>query len=531
MSHPIDVGSVLGGRYKVTATVLTSHDQDLVLDGVDQVLNRPVSILVAGPDNTEQVAQSAREVATGERPGSVQVLDLGVSEAATYLITNHTSAADLLDLVVASDAPYVEPFFTDTLGSEIFGQARSHEPEPYDDEENVDAGYINYADTHPDQVDPYRSAPIVPPAGRPEVPPRPPIRPATRPAAGAPRGAGTAAGAGAAAGLVTGAAAGRQQETAPQQVQPTDREPVSGSGRAPGAGEPGPRPGADTPKVSLWSEDDYSSEDHDANRDEAAESQPVKQSNRLAAAFPSLARKTSPSAASVPPAGGSSAYYEDEPEREPRSMRWLVGGVLAVVLIAGLVFALTNLGSLFNGNPQANPSTATTATTAPSATGTPTQSASPAPPPAAPPVIESITRQGNFDFAATYDVDLVKAFDGNAASYWSDMEFATEAWGGLAPNGVPLFVKLQSPATVSSITLTQLGASGGNLSVYTNDRPSLDGAKLVGTNSFTSTDLTMPLAEPVKAQYVIVSINTLPKLAAPKTRYGYGLRLAEIKVQ
>ena len=83
MSHPIDVGSVLGGRYKVTATVLTSHDQDLVLDGVDQVLNRPVSILVAGPDNTEQVAQSAREVATGERPGNVQVLDLGVTEAAT----------------------------------------------------------------------------------------------------------------------------------------------------------------------------------------------------------------------------------------------------------------------------------------------------------------------------------------------------------------------------------------------------------------------------------------------------------------
>ena len=173
MSHPIDVGSVLGGRYKVTATVLTSHDHDLVLDGVDQVLNRPVSILVAGPDNTEQVAQSAREVATGERPGNVQVLDLGVTEAATYLITNHTSAADLLDLVVASNPPYVEPFFTDTLGSEIFGQARSNEPEPYDDEENVDAGYINYSDNHPSQVDPYRDAPAVPPQ-----------------AAGAPRGAG-----------------------------------------------------------------------------------------------------------------------------------------------------------------------------------------------------------------------------------------------------------------------------------------------------------------------------------------------------
>ncbi|GAP54067.1 hypothetical protein AHiyo6_06320, partial [Arthrobacter sp. Hiyo6] len=152
MSHPIDVGSVLGGRYKVTATVLTSHDQDLVLDGVDQVLNRPVSILVAGPENAEQVAQSAREVATGERPGNVQILDLGVSDATTYLITNHTSAADLLDLVVASNPPYVEPFFTDTLGSEIFGQARSHEPETYDglyDEEEVDAGVISYGDSQP----------------------------------------------------------------------------------------------------------------------------------------------------------------------------------------------------------------------------------------------------------------------------------------------------------------------------------------------------------------------------------------------
>ncbi len=494
MSHPIDVGSVLGGRYKVTATVLTSHDQDLVLDGVDQVLNRPVSILVAGPDNTEQVAQSAREVATGERPGSVQVLDLGVTEAATYLITNHTSAADLLDLVVASNPPYVEPFFTDTLGSEIFGQARSKEPEPYDDEENVDAGYINYGDNHPSQVDPYRAAPTV----QPVVPPRPPLRPATRPAAGAAGVAGAAAASGAAAA---------------------------------GAAGPDKQQASKTPKVSLWSEEDYTSNDQDSGYGEAAVSQPVTQSNRSASAVPSPARKTAPATAAIPPAGGGNGYYidEPEPEREPRSLRWLVGGLLAVVLIAGLVFALTNLGGLINPAPQANPSTNPSATTAPG-TGTPTQSPSSAPP-AAPPVIENITRQGDFDFAATYDVDLVKAYDGNAASYWSDMEFATESWGGLATDGVPLFVKLKSKATISSITLTQLGASGGNLSVYTNDRPSLDGAKLVGTNSFTSTDLTMPLAEPVEAQYVIVSIKSLPKLAAPKTRYGYGIRLAEVKVQ
>ena len=193
MSHPIDVGSVLGGRYKVTATVLTSHDQDLVLDGVDQVLNRAVSILVAGPGNADQVAQSAREVATGERPGNVQILDLGVSEATTYLITNHTSAADLLDLVVSSNPPYVEPFFTDTLGSEIFGQPRSQEPETYDglyDEEEVDADYINYGRGQ-------QASPGVAPAAQPVSPARVPSRPGASPAAGAAAvgAAGVAAGA------------------------------------------------------------------------------------------------------------------------------------------------------------------------------------------------------------------------------------------------------------------------------------------------------------------------------------------------
>ena len=211
-------------------------------------------------------------------------------------------------------------------------------------------------------------------------------------------------------------------------------------------------------------------------------------------------------------------------------MRWLVGALLAAVLVIGLIFAVTNLGGLFKGSaPEAGKATAPAASTqAQSATPSASESA---PPAAVPPAIESVSRIGNFDFAATYDGDLVKTFDGNAASYWSDMEFANDAWGGFAPDGVPLVVKLKAPAQISSVTLSQLGASGGNISVFTNNRPSLDGAKQVGSNSFTSSELTMPLQEPVTAQYVIVSIKSLPKLAAPKTRYGYGLRLAEIKIQ
>ncbi|UUL76818.1 ABC transporter substrate-binding protein [Pseudarthrobacter sp. Fe7] len=540
MSNPIDVGSVLGGRYKVTATVLASHDHDLVLDGVDQVLNRPVSILVAGPENTEQVAQSAREVATGERPGTVQVLDLGVTEDATYLITNHTSAADLLDLVVAPSPPYVEPFFTDTLGSEIFGQARSHEPEPYDEEDHVEAGYISYSDSHPNQVETGRSAPA--------VPPRPPVRPASQQPASTGRAGAALAGAAGGAGSRTGAGASRvdpdataaqpvASNTSPDPERAVAAEADTGPNDTAAAGK---NPAAAQspvserkPKVSLWSNDDYSQigdQEHDEDPygdtgEAPQEPRPVKSKSAL------FARAAAPAAAGV--AFADRDDYDDdreESDNRPRSMRWLVGGLLAVVLIAGLIFAVTNLGSLFTSAPRPSRRPRRSPLLL-RRHPRPQRSQAPSAPPVVPPAIESVSRQGNFDFAATFDGDLVKAYDGNAASYWSDMEFATENWGGLAPQGVPLVVKLKSKSTISSITLSQLGGSGGNISVYTNDQPSTDGAKLVGTNSFTSTDLNMPLPEPVQAQYVIISINSLPKLAAPKTRYGYGLRLAEIKVQ
>jgi hypothetical protein len=521
VSHPIDVGSVLGGRYQVTATVLASHDQDLVLDGVDQVLNRPVSILVAGPENTEQVAQSAREVATGERPGNVQILDLGVSDSTTYLITNHTSAADLLDLVVSSNPPYVEPFFTDTLGSEIFGQARSKEPETYEglyEDEEVDAGYIDYGQNRPQAFPP--ASPSLPSAGVPVRPTSPPSTDTN--------------------GAATAASAAKSPRTAPQDATPhaTAPQPVQGSAAPRPAGsaaaEAKPSAAPETPKVSLWSEHDYGHPDADQHGHGVHPSPAAASAGAVGAGRNGLDRSPGnfPSSARNQDFQADDDYYEeeDEPRREPRSMRWLVGGLLAAALVVGLVFAVTNLGSLFKTSPQPNAAGTSSTSTPAQSSGVPTPSASNGAV-AGPPVIEGVSRLGNFDFAGTYDGDLVKTFDGNGASYWSDMEFATDNWGGLAPEGVPLVIKLKGSSKVSSVTLSQLGASGGSISVFTNDRPSVDGAKQVGSNSFTSPDLTMPLQEPVTAQYVIVSIKTLPRLAAPKTRFGYGLRLAEIKVQ
>ncbi|SEJ19867.1 hypothetical protein SAMN04487917_104205 [Arthrobacter sp. yr096] len=553
MSHPIDVGSVLGGRYKVTANVLTSHDQDQVLDGVDQVLNRPVSILVAGPGNAEQVAQSAREVATGERPGHVQILDLGVSDNTTYLITNHSTAPDLLDLVVATNPPYIEPFFTETLGSEIFGQPRTYEPETYDglyEDDEHDAEYIQYDENgYPIPSEGDAEQPV-PGSQAGNVPPMPSSSPSAPKSGIAGKLAAAAAGAGA-AGLAAwknsssknhdaDAAAGSGSAAAPVTAAPSNQPPTQAVTSQPApptnkptapaqpptqavSSQPAPAREPAEPKVSLWSDEDYGFAGGGAAAGGAAAASSTSDPgyDRAPTSFPA--------SAAVQNDYDDEEVYEDEaPEKEPRSLRWLVGGLLAAVLIVGLVLAVTNLGSLLpSGTPAATQNTtAPQTTTPPSEEPTPSETA----PPAAPPAIAGITRLGDFPFAAEYDKDLTRAFDGNAASYWSDMEFATADWGGLFGE-MPLVVKLKEPAEVKSIVLNQLGGSGGSISVYTNDRPAMDGAKLVGTNSFTSPELTMPLAAPTQTQYVIVVIKALPKLAAPKTRFGYGLRLAEVTVQ
>lgn len=548
MSHPIDVGSVLGGRYKVTANVLTSHDQDQVLDGVDQVLNRPVSILVAGPGNAEQVAQSAREVATGERPGHVQILDLGISENTTYLITNHSTAADLLDLVVATNPPYIEPFFTETLGSEIFGRPRTYEPETYDglyEDDEHDAEYIQYDENGypiPYESDGEQAEPAAPARTAPHVPPMPSSSPSSQKSGIAGKLAAAAAGAGA-AGVAAAAAlkhAGSKNHDAGAVAADTAGPGSSGNGggASPAVASQPPtqavssppvsshtanREPAAEPKVSLWSQEDYgfSGSGADAGGSGATNRGSDSGYDRAASSFPASSAVTDDYA--------DEEVYEDEaPEKEPRSLRWLVGGLLAAVLVVGLVLAVTNLGSLLpSGAPAATQSTPAPQSSAPETEEpAPTQ----APAPATPPEIEEISRLGDFPFAATYDKDLARAFDGNAASYWSDMEFASANWGGLFED-MPLVVKLKEPTEVKSVVLNQLGGSGGSISVYTNDRPAMDGAKLVGTNSFTSPELTMPLAAPTQTQYVIVVISALPKLAAPKTRFGFGLRLAEVTVQ
>lgn len=534
VSQSIDVGTVIGGRYKVTSSIVTSQGGDLVLDGVDQVLNRPVSILVAGRANADQLAQSAREVAMGERHGAVQVLDLGISHGSTYLITNHTSPADLLDLIVPQEAPYVEPFFTDTLGSELFGESRSHEPETYDG--MVDPGHPGEYIRYDESEEPSHHGSGQGRAGASPTGPAP---------SGPGRGGAAAFGAAAGASGAAAAASAGRDTTSPPPTAPAPRQapasaapippPPAAPPRSAAAGGPaGPAAPNPTPgRVTPWpAPQDTASAGPAPTAAAPVQNTPAalprehRPSARPAAVLPAAAR---------PSSSAEYADYEDDESTRPRSMPWLVGGILAVVLIAALIFAFTTLGGLFqpqqtgtasgsqHPTQQSQPSTSGAATNSPTAQPTA---------PAAPPAIDSVTRLNpdELTFANSFDSKLPLTFDGNPATFWSGMEFAREDWGGFTKS-VVLAVQLKDSAQVKQVTLLQSGGSGGNFSIYTNNQPSLTGAALAGTSSFTGPQITVPVSAAPTAQYVLIQINSLPRLSAPQTQYPFGLRLAEIKVE
>ena len=121
MSQQIPVGSVLGGRYEITAHIIITAESDMVLEGIDQILNRKVSIVVASPNRSALLEANSRALATNSR-GNIQILDLGITpEGSRYLVTSHTRPDTLLDTLLVENHALSNA--EDALGTEIFGDS------------------------------------------------------------------------------------------------------------------------------------------------------------------------------------------------------------------------------------------------------------------------------------------------------------------------------------------------------------------------------------------------------------------------
>lgn len=115
MTQQIPLNTLLGDRYKVTAQVLETASGDAVLDGLDQVLGRKISIVIAASHHARLLVTNARQTAALSR-AAVQVLDLGNHNERTYLVTSHARPDTLLDLLLTEGGGGTEEF-----GEEIFG--------------------------------------------------------------------------------------------------------------------------------------------------------------------------------------------------------------------------------------------------------------------------------------------------------------------------------------------------------------------------------------------------------------------------
>jgi len=549
VSQPIDVGTVLGGRYQVTELVLTSADGDAVLGGMDQVLNRPVSILVAAPENASQVATSAREIATGERYGTMQVLDLGISDGSTYLITNTASPADLLDLVIQRDAPFVEPFYTDTLGSEIFGVTRSAEPEVYDDEDE----YWEELQANEERNVGGRMA---------------------RRLTGLTNRLGR--------GKKDGdeATAGQSPSDAPQDEDASvDGQAHDGEGSSPTAAAPAipqrPQQAPRTPKteahpvappqtdqqqssqrVSHWGAADQEAAPENALSPEDVDTATGDVVSGGTAGAAAAARPASPSRpagrghdgyerpAAVFPAGAR-GYASEHPEEEyaeddtddraggGRFTRVLVGALLVVVLVVAVVFAFNTLGQ---NDPAPVAGASSQAPSSNAGAGGSASSKPPASEPAVTPEIAGLDRlvPGNQKLNAETDATLTRAIDGSQGSIYRSYTYTTPEFGGFASNMV-LVVELKEEATVSELEMTGLNGKGGSFQVNVGSTDDLGAAQEVASGSFTGPTVTVPVAgddgDPVTGKYVFINVTELPRLASTtNSSRPYGLQVAEIKV-
>lgn len=591
MSEEIDSGTVLGGRYEVGELIVATEEGDRVFTGTDQVLNRTVSILTAAPANATRLAVAAREIAIETRPSPVQVLDLGISQSTTYLIAADADAADLLDLVIESATPYVEPFMTDTLGSEIFGESRSHEPQIYDDDAEyyeelahaqarkpLFSGFAERlrnrhhkndeaaGEEHPEITDPDE--------GRPENLGSPTLPPVDLSSAGTSETEPS----GPIASVPTSASDASQESSrnrdadndAAEDVDiadiPTQATPVVSGGHN------GSEDGADTADVDTAENQAASGTVANAGAASTGESREEADARaareayerdgdmRPAARFPRQALGSAGAAgagaagagaagagaaagtanASAAHAGGGSAggagnraFEESEPEDNGNKWtRVIVGGVLGLLMIGGVVFAV---GNLTNGG---NTPTPAASSSEPGSENSkePSESESASPSEDAKdvePEIASISRlvPGAQDLNADTDGELPKAIDGSLATSYQTYSYSTPQFGNYAKS-MALVLELKESAPVKQIKLEGLNGVGGNMQILVGDTENIDDAKEAYSGSFSGPTLEAGLGKGVEGKYVFVNITELPKIASggPAGR-PYGFTVAEINVK
>ena len=228
------------------------------------------------------------------------------------------------------------------------------------------------------------------------------------------------------------------------------------------------------------------------------------------------------------------------------------GGPLALLLMLGLLAALVVGGVLLAQNLRGGPAPQAAAASSESAssgsassgsasdTPSPSESTSPSPTStsesatAAPKAVQALRSVPDLpEHEAEHDADLPNLIDGDPTTVWRTFAYARPNFGGYVES-MNLVVQLEDRTEVNEVTLQSTGATGGAWFAYIADSPEGANAKEIGNGTFDQDTVSIPVpfeGAESEAEYVIVSLTSLPQLEGTTSDLPFGLRLGEIAVR
>lgn len=196
--------------------------------------------------------------------------------------------------------------------------------------------------------------------------------------------------------------------------------------------------------------------------------------------------------------------------------------LVALLLVLGLALSIRSLSSIGDGSRVARepPATSTPSPTTP-LTPSPSVPATTAGPSA--PVVAGVrTLDPSGD--GENDETAPRAIDDDPASFWSSSTYASAQFGGLK-DGLGLVVALTEPSQVSGVTVTANGA-GGSVELRTAPGPGLEGSTVLAAGEIVGGPVDLAPPEPALTQYLIVWFTRLPQTGA-----GYRVELTQVQVR
>ena len=221
------------------------------------------------------------------------------------------------------------------------------------------------------------------------------------------------------------------------------------------------------------------------------------------------------------------------------------GGPLALLLVLGLLAALVVGGVLLAQNLRGGPapqaaSSGSASSGSASDTPSPSESTSPSPTStsesaaAAPQPVQALRSVPDLpEHEAEHDADLSNLIDGDPTTVWRTFAYARPNFGGYVES-MNLVVQLEERTEVNEVTLQSTGATGGAWFAYIADSPEGANAQEIGNGTFDQDTVSIPVpfeGTEAEAEYVIVSLTSLPQLEGTTSDLPFGLRLGEIAVR